>query len=72
MEMNIKGITQQDVELCNRLWNIHSVNEVQQYLASLEPFSRQRASLMLELMALEITDTLQEIDPAVAHLLQRL
>jgi ABC-type lipoprotein export system ATPase subunit len=70
--VGLTGLNNRDVALCQRLWQLDTQHQVKQYIEQLSPGQQQRASLLMELMHLEVIDnSVQDVTIEVQELLSR-
>ena len=68
----LEGLTEQDVQICQLLWNCDSVEAVDTMVRAMPPAYKQRAVVMRELMTAAQLDTVEDIHEDVTHYLQRI
>ena len=67
--IKLEGLTKQDIQICNLLWNCDSIEAVDQMVAAMPPAYKQRAQVMRELMTAAQLDQVEDIDENVTRLL---
>lgn len=67
MNMKISGLTPQQAELCEILWQLDGVEEVAEFLATLSPDQLLQARAMMMLLLAEYIDSLELGDCAQAR-----
>jgi hypothetical protein len=67
--IKLEGLTAQDIQICNLLWNCDSIEAVDQMVAAMPPAYKKRAQSMRELMIAAQLDTVEDIDANVQALL---
>ena len=67
--IKLEGLTAQDVQICQLLWNCDSVEAVDTMVRAMPPAYKQRAVVMRELMTAAQLDTVEDIDERIPHLL---
>jgi hypothetical protein len=67
--IKLEGLTKQDIQICNLLWNCDSIEAVDQMVNAMPPAYKQRAEVMRELMTAAQLDTVEDIDENVTRLL---
>ena len=70
MTIQLEGLTQKDIEICNLLWNCDSVEAVDRMVAAMPQAYKTRAVVLRELMtaaALDNVDTVNEDVTAYLH-----
>ena len=70
--IKLEGLTAQDVQICQLLWNCDSVEAVDQMVRAMPPAYKQRAVVMRELMTAAQLDTVEDIHEDITHYLQRI
>lgn len=70
--IRLEGLSKQDVQICNLLWNCDSVEAVDRMVAAMPDAYKQRAIVMRELMIAAELDNLEDVNEDVAALLQRI
>ena len=67
--IKLEGLTAQDVQICQLLWNCDSVEAVDTMVRAMPPAYKQRAVVMRELMTAAQLDTVEDIHEDVTHYL---
>lgn len=67
--IEIEGLTQKDVEICNLLWNCDSVEAVDRMIAAMPVAYKARAQTLRELMTAAALDNIKDIDANVTQLI---
>ena len=70
--IKLEGLTAQDVQICQLLWNCDSIEAVDTMVRAMPPAYKQRAVVMRELMTAAQLDTVEDIDENITHYLQRI
>ena len=70
--IQLQGLSKQDVQICNLLWNCDSVEAVDRMVSAMPPAYKQRAEVMRELMAAAALDQLEDVHEDITALLQRI
>jgi hypothetical protein len=70
--ITLQGLTAQDVQICNLLWNCDSIEAVDAMVAAMPPAYKQRAQVMRELMTAAALDQVEDIHEHTTALLQRI
>jgi hypothetical protein len=63
--ITLEGLTKQDIQICNLLWNCDSVEAVDAMVAAMPQAYKQRAQLMRELMTAAAFDDVMNVDEHV-------
>ncbi len=63
--IKLEGLTKQDIQICNLLWNCDTVEAVDRMVAAMPPAYKQRAQVMRELMTAAQLDQVEDIDANV-------
>ena len=69
MTIQLEGLSQKDIEICNLLWNCDSVEAVDAMVAAMPPAYKNRAVVMRELMTAAQLDQVEDIHEDVTALL---
>ena len=64
--ITLEGLTQQDIEICNLLWNCDSVEAVDAIVKAMPSAYKQRAMVLRELMTAAALDQVETVDEAVS------
>ena len=70
--IKLEGLSKQDVQICNLLWNCDSIEAVDAMVAAMPPAYKQRAQSMRELMTAAQLDTVEDIHEDITSYLQRI
>jgi len=70
--IQLQGLSKQDVQICNLLWNCDTVEAVDRMVAAMPPAYKQRAVVMRELMTAATLDQLEDVHEDITALLQRI
>jgi hypothetical protein len=70
--IKLQGLSKQDVQICNLLWNCDSIEAVDAMVAAMPPAYKKRAQSMRELMTAAQLDTVEDIDENITAYLQRI
>ena len=70
--IKLEGLTAQDVQICQLLWNCDSVEAVDTMVRAMPPAYKQRAVVMRELMTAAQLDQVEDIHEDITHYLQRI
>jgi putative N-acetylmannosamine-6-phosphate epimerase len=70
--ITIEGLSKQDVQICNLLWNCDSIQAVDAMIAAMPAAYKQRAQSLRELMTAAALDNVKDIHEDTATLLQRI
>ena len=70
--IKMEGLTAQDVQICQLLWNCDTIEAVDTMVRAMPPAYKQRAVVMRELMTAAQLDTVEDIDENITHYLQRI
>jgi hypothetical protein len=70
--ITLQGLSKQDVQICNLLWNCDTVEAVDAMVAAMPPAYKQRAVVMRELMTAATLDQLEDVHENITALLQRI
>jgi hypothetical protein len=70
--IKLEGLSKQDVQICNLLWNCDSIEAVDAMVAAMPPAYKQRAQSMRELMTAAQLDQVETIDENITAYLQRI
>jgi prephenate dehydratase len=68
--IQLQGLSKQDIQICNLLWNCDSIEDVDRMVAAMPKAYKQRAEVMRELMTAAQLDQLESVDEAVTAYLQ--
>ena len=64
--IKLEGLSEQDVQICQLLWNCDTREAVDTMVRAMPPAYKQRAVIMRELMTAAQLDTIEDIRSAVA------
>jgi len=67
--ITIQGLTDQDIQICNLLWNCDSVEAVDQMVNAMPAAYKQRAQSLRELMIAAQLDTVEVVHEDITALL---
>lgn len=67
--IKLEGLSKQDVQICNLLWNCDSVEAVDRMVRAMPPAYKNRAVVMRELMIAAELDNLEDVDENITALL---
>jgi hypothetical protein len=70
--ITLQGLSKQDIQICNLLWNCDSIEAVDAMVKAMPPAYKQRAVVMRELMTAAQLDTVEDIHEDIAAYLQRI
>ena len=70
--IRLEGLTKQDIQICNLLWNCDTLEAVDAMVKAMPPAYKSRAVVMRELMTAAQLDTIEDIHEDVAAYLQRI
>ena len=70
--ITLQGLTKQDVQICNLLWNCDTVEAVDAMVNAMPPAYKQRAEVMRELMTAATLDQLEDVHEDITAYLQRI
>ena len=59
--IKLEGLSEQDVQICQLLWNCDTVEAVDTMVRAMPPAYKQRAVIMRELMTAAQLDTVEDI-----------
>ena len=68
----LEGLSKQDIQICNLLWNCDSIEAVDAMVKAMPPAYKQRAVVMRELMTAAQLDQVEDIHEDLTALLQRI
>ena len=63
--IKLEGLSKQDIQICNLLWNCDTLEAVDRMVAAMPPAYKQRAQVMRELMTAAQLDQVEDIDANV-------
>jgi len=67
--IRLEGLSKQDIQICNLLWNCDSLEDVERMVNAMPPAYKQRAQVMRELMTAAQLDQVEIVDEAVTQYL---
>jgi hypothetical protein len=70
--ITLEGLTKQDIQICNLLWNCDSVEAVDRMVAAMPPAYKRRAVVMRELMTAAQLDQVEDVDANITAYLQHI
>jgi hypothetical protein len=70
--ITLQGLSKQDVQICNLLWNCDTVEAVDAMVNAMPPAYKNRAVVMRELMTAATLDQLEDVHEDITALLQRI
>ena len=70
--IKLEGLSKQDVQICNLLWNCDSIEAVDAMVAAMPPAYKQRAQSMRELMTAAQLDQVETVHENITQYLQRI
>ena len=70
--IRLEGLTKQDIQICNLLWNCDTLEAVDAMVKAMPPAYKSRAVVMRELMTAAQLDTVEDVDANITALLQRI
>ena len=70
--IQLQGLSKQDVQICNLLWNCDTAEAVDAMVAAMPPAYKQRAEVMRELMTAATLDQLEDVHEDITAYLQRI
>ncbi len=70
--IELEGLTQKDVEICNLLWNCESSEDVDRMVQAMPAAYKARAVVLRELMTAAALDQVETVNAAIPELLQRI
>jgi uncharacterized protein (DUF169 family) len=68
--ITLEGLTKQDIQICNLLWNCDSVEAVDAIVKAMPPAYKTRAIVLRELMTAAALDDVITVDDNVKQYLQ--
>ncbi len=72
MTIQLEGLTQKDIEICNLLWNCDSVEAVDAMVAAMPAAYKRRAVVLRELMTAAALDNVDTVNEELAQYLQHI
>ena len=70
--IKLEGLSEQDVQICQLLWNCDSIEAVDTMVRAMPPAYKRRAVIMRELMTAAQLDTVEDIHEDITAYLQRI
>ena len=67
--IKLEGLTKQDLQICNLLWNCDSLEAVEAMVSAMPPAYKNRAVIMRELMIAAELDNLEDVHEDITALL---
>ena len=67
--IKLEGLSKQDVQICNLLWNCDSIEAVDQMVNAMPPAYKKRAQSLRELMIAAQLDTVEDVHEDITALL---
>jgi hypothetical protein len=64
--ITLEGLTQQDIQICNLLWNCDSTEAVDAMVKAMPAVYKNRAVVLRELMTAAALDQVETVDEAVS------
>jgi hypothetical protein len=71
MSITLEGLSKQQYQIADLLWNCDSQDSVQQLMAAMPPEYRKDAVIVHQLMIAAVMDGYMEVDPCVKDLIDR-
>lgn len=68
--ITLEGLTKQDIQICNLLWNCDSSEAVDRMVAAMPAAYKTRAVVLRELMTAAALDQVETVDEQVQALLR--
>ncbi len=72
MTIQLEGLSQKDIEICNLLWNCDSVEAVDKMVAAMPAAYKSRAVVLRELMTAAALDQVETVHEELTAYLQRI
>ena len=72
MTIQLEGLSQKDIEICNLLWNCDSVEAVDKMVAAMPATYKSRAVVLRELMTAAALDNVDTVHEELTAYLQRI
>ena len=70
--LELQGLTQKDVEICNLLWNCDTLEAVDAMVNAMPPAYKRRAVVLRELLTAAQLDTVEDVHADLTAYLQRI
>ena len=67
--IKLEGLSKQDVQICNLLWNCDTLEAVDAMVKAMPPAYKNRAVVMRELMTAAQLDTVEDVHENITALL---
>ena len=67
--IKLEGLSKQDVQICNLLWNCDTLEAVDAMVKAMPPAYKNRAVVMRELMTAAQLDTVEDVHEDITALL---
>ena len=67
--ITLEGLSKEDIQICNLLWNCDTLAAVNAMVAAMPPAYQRRAVVLRELMIAAQLDSLEDVDETVTALL---
>ncbi len=72
MTIQLEGLTQKDIEICNLLWNCESAEQVDAMVRAMPSAYKSRAVVLRELMTAAALDNVDTVNEELAQYLQHI
>ncbi len=72
MTIQLEGLTQKDIEICNLLWNCDSIEAVDAMVRAMPAAYKSRAVVLRELMTAAALDNVDTVNEELAQYLQHI
>ena len=70
--IQLEGLSKQDVQICNLLWNCDTMEAVDAMVSAMPPAYKNRAVIMRELMIAAELDNVEDVHEDLTQYLQRI
>ena len=70
--IRLEGLSKQDIQICNLLWNCDTIEAVDAMVKAMPPAYKNRAVVMRELMTAAQLDQVEDVYADTQALLQRI
>ena len=70
--IKLEGLSKQDVQICNLLWNCDTLEAVDAMVKAMPPAYKNRAVVLRQLLTAAQLDTVEDIHEDITALLQRI
>ena len=67
--IKLEGLSKQDIQICNLLWNCDTLEAVDAMVKAMPPAYKNRAVVMRELMTAAQLDQVEDVDENITALL---